>query len=113
MSSSRINDLCRQLGLICAFTKRPRDKELNPDIWELYKHLGAISNVYRLDEAEIIKLEFKAIGRISDIFLAQYGERIWRRQHGERAGVLSAGDSRANGLYPKDLYWDDEEDRAL
>lgn len=109
----RIDGLCRQLGLICAFTRTARDRELNPEIWKLYKSLDAISNAYRNDDAETIRLEYAAIGRIPDLFLAPYGGQIWCGDVTERAGVLKAGDERSNGLYPKDLYWEAPEDQAL
>ena len=107
----KISDICRELGLICTLSKAPR--EMNPDISRLYKALGAVSYAYRNDGPEIIRGEYVAASKLSDLSLASFGPRIWSSRSTERAGVLRAGEERANGLCPKDLYWDDPVDRAL
>lgn len=112
-SSQLITDICRELGLICTITKAARERELNPNVWASYKTLDDVTYAYRNDDSDIIHREVVAIGRLSNLCLAVYAAKVWSANENERAGVLKAGDWRANGLYPKDLFWDDPEDRKL
>lgn len=110
-SNRDISDLCRQLGLISPLTRKAQDQQPNPNISELRKCLERISNAYRNDDSKPIERNLREIGKLADGYIEPYGGRIWHYAGGERAGVLPAGDRRADGLYPRDLYWDDPEDR--
>lgn len=86
-SIRKTGDMCRELGLICTFTRSAQDRELKPKIWSLYKSLEAISYAYSNDDLETIRLEYLAIDKISDLFLAPYGPREWAVEGTERPGV--------------------------
>lgn len=111
-STRSVNDITRQLGLICVFTGKLRDREPIPIIWKVFKKLDSISYAYRNEVSDLVQAEKVAVGRIAFEFLEPYGEKIWSADGTGRAGLLRAGDRRANGLYPKDLYWDQFEDKA-
>lgn len=116
-SKVRMHELIERLGLRAKWSSNKRGKtnfesallrELVQDMGDIVATLPKESDdlMRRLSEENSLKAEVDAL-------LEKHGTRIWGRV-GDREHLITANEpSVEDGLYPRDLYFEDEEDKQL
>lgn len=116
-SKVRMHELIERLGLRAKWSSNKRGKtnfesallrELVQDMGDIVATLPKESDdlMRRLSEENSLKPEVDAL-------LDKHGTRIWGRV-GDREHLISANEPGVeDGLYPRDLYYENEEDKQL
>lgn len=104
-------DIVRSLGLIAPLTKQVKDWNLQPVVKHLYvEGIDRIANQYYMLPNDDIRTS-EGLQDAAATLLHNHAAVVWGS--GTRPWLMKPRDERANGHYPKHLYWASKEDRAL
>ena len=102
-------DLVRRLGLIAPLTKKKQEYNINYPVKTLQEDgidAAIFEHCHRSNEDIRASRQLRTE---ADTLRDTYGRELWR-PGSRRPGLLGAGDARAHGFYPKELYWNDAQD---
>lgn len=114
-SKLRMHELIERLGLRAKWSQNKRGKTNfeNSLVRDLVTDMGDVVATVPKESDELVKF-LQAKGSLSnqvEALLRKHGAAIWGRV-GDREHLITPGEPGVEeGLYPRDLYWESEEDR--